>query len=112
MTHAQVYPVTTPVATILRNAVEKVQKDDPREDLRTMARSYLIGLQRELDRGGGRMMTAAEFSPPAAGAAAAGQRKPGAAAGGGGAAAGGAGGRGGRVWGTRTHLAWALLHGS
>lgn len=98
MTHSQVYPVTTPVATTLRNAVEKVQKDDSREDLRTMARSYLVGLQRELDRGGGRMMTAAEFSPPVAGAAAAAaQRKPGAAAGGGGAAAGGAGGRGGGV---------------
>ncbi|GIL45367.1 hypothetical protein Vafri_2617 [Volvox africanus] len=58
-----VWPGTVPSATSFRQWVEKLQKEDPREDIKTMARSYLIALSRETDKPG-RMMSQLEYGGP------------------------------------------------
>ncbi|KXZ51410.1 hypothetical protein GPECTOR_12g372 [Gonium pectorale] len=58
-----VWPGTIPAANSFRAWVEKLQKDDPREDIKTMARSYLIALGREADKPG-RMMSQLDYGGP------------------------------------------------
>ncbi|GIL78715.1 hypothetical protein Vretimale_382 [Volvox reticuliferus] len=58
-----VWPGTVPSAASFRQWVEKLQKEDPREDIKTMARSYLIALSRETDKPG-RMMSQLEYGGP------------------------------------------------
>ncbi|PNW74840.1 hypothetical protein CHLRE_12g507700v5 [Chlamydomonas reinhardtii] len=57
------WPGHSPAYTTFRTLVERVQKDDPREDLKTMARSYLIALNREADKPG-RMLSQADYGGP------------------------------------------------
>ncbi|KAG2445899.1 hypothetical protein HXX76_000503 [Chlamydomonas incerta] len=79
------WPGHSPAYTTFRGLVEKVQKDDPREDIKTMARSYLIALNREADKPG-RMLSQSDYGGPAVA-----DRRPAGAA----AARGGAGGAAG-----------------
>ncbi|KAG2492057.1 hypothetical protein HYH03_009555 [Edaphochlamys debaryana] len=58
-----VWPGTQTALITFRQLVEKLAKSDPREDIKTMARSYLIALNREAEKPG-RMLSALEYGGP------------------------------------------------